>query len=89
MHTETVVWRNEGMVTVASRQRLRAEIVSDPTILGGTPVVRGTRVPVEHVLAELRAGTSRAEIFRHYPSLPPDGVDACLAWDRDRRSAPR
>lgn len=76
------------MVTVARRQRLRAEVVSDPTILGGMPVVRGTRVPAETILAELRAGTSRAEIFRHYPSLPPDGVDACIAWDRERQAAP-
>lgn len=74
------------MATVA-RPRLRAEVVSDPTVLGGIPVVRGTRVPVAHVLAELKAGTSRDEIFRHYPSLPPDGVEACVAWEGERGRA--
>ena len=74
------------MVT-AVRQRLRAEVVSDPTVLGGAPVVRGTRVPVAHVLAEIKAGTSRDEIFRHYPSLPPDGVEACVAWEREHGRA--
>lgn len=57
-------------------------IVSDPEILGGMPVVEGTRVPADNVLAEVRAGTSTMEIFRHYPSLPTDGINACVSWDR-------
>ena len=56
-------------------------IVSDREVLGGTPVVEGTRVPADNVLAEIRAGKSTMEVFRHYPSLPPDGVDACLRWN--------
>jgi uncharacterized protein (DUF433 family) len=59
---------------------LPAEVVTDPAVLGGTPVVRGTRVPAATVLAELREGTSRAEIFRHYPSLPIDAIEACQRW---------
>jgi uncharacterized protein (DUF433 family) len=42
-------------------------------------------VPAAQILAELRAGTSRDEILRHYPSLPADGIEACLAWQRRRR----
>lgn len=57
-----------------------SQIVSDPQILGGTPVVKGTRVPVANVLAAVRAGMTPFEIFRHYPSLPLDGVEACLDW---------
>ncbi len=68
--------------------RLRAQVVSDPGILGGTPCVRGTRVPAETVLAYLAAGHSRVEIFEDYPSLPPDGIDAVLHWaDESRRTA--
>lgn len=55
-------------------------IVSDPRILGGTPVVEGTRVPAETVLAEVAAGTAPAEIHRSYPSLPPRAVEACVRW---------
>ncbi|WP_376088554.1 DUF433 domain-containing protein [Roseomonas sp. CCTCC AB2023176] len=57
-------------------------VVSDPEILSGTPVVKGTRVPAGNILAEIRHGTSRFDIFRHYPSLPVDGIDAVLAWER-------
>lgn len=58
-------------------------IVSNPRILGGTPVVQGTRVPAETVLAEVASGSSRFEIFRSYPSLPIDGIDACIEWEKE------
>ncbi len=62
-------------------------IVSDPGILGGIPIVEGTRVPVENVLATLHDGASKVEVFRHYPSLPLDGVEACLAWELEGQLA--
>jgi len=57
-------------------------VVSNERVLGGTPVVVGTRVPADTVLAEVKAGKSKFDIFRSYPSLPPDGVDACVEWER-------
>lgn len=62
-----------------------ARTVCDERVLDGTPILFGTHVPGENVLAELRAGTSRFEIFRHYPSLPLDGIEACLAWEQAGR----
>jgi uncharacterized protein (DUF433 family) len=59
---------------------VRAEIVSDPSVMSGEPVVRGTRVPAETILAYLRGGHSHEEIFEDYPSLPVDGIDAVIAW---------
>jgi uncharacterized protein (DUF433 family) len=58
----------------------KSAVVSNPGILGGTPVVQGTRVPAATVMAEVKAGTSRVEIFMNYPSLPPDGIDVCIEW---------
>ncbi len=63
----------------------KAKIVSNPRILGGTPVFEGTRVPAGHILAEVKAGTSRFEIFRHYPSLPLDGIEVAVEWDKAGR----
>ncbi len=39
-------------------------VVTDESILSGMPVVSGTRVPAETVLAEIRTGKSRFDIFR-------------------------
>jgi uncharacterized protein (DUF433 family) len=59
-----------------------SRVIRDDGILSGMPVVSGTRIPAETVLAELQSGRSRFEIFRSYPSLPPDGIDACLSWEK-------
>ena len=63
----------------------QTSVVSNNAILGGMPVVSGTRVPADTVLAEVRTGKSRFDIFRSYPSLPRDGIDACLAWEKAGR----
>lgn len=44
-------------------------VVEDEGILGATPVIRGTRVPVYDVAAALNAGTPLQNILRMYPSL--------------------
>jgi uncharacterized protein (DUF433 family) len=64
----------------AGQKRLPAQVVSDRSVMGGAPVVRGTRVPAETILAYLRAGRSSEEIFEDYPSLPVDGIEAVIAW---------
>lgn len=62
-----------------------SKVVINEGILGGTPVVSGTRVPADTVLAEVQAGKSSFDIFRHYPSLPLDGIEVCIAWDKAGR----
>jgi uncharacterized protein (DUF433 family) len=52
-------------------RRARRLVVSDPEILGGDPVFRGTRVPV-HLIAELTAqGTKPAALIEGYPASRP------------------
>src|SRR5437868_14945578 len=55
-------------------RRARRLVVSDPEILGGDPVFRGTRVPV-HVIAELVAqGSKPAELIKIYPRLTAEMI---------------
>jgi uncharacterized protein (DUF433 family) len=54
-------------------------IVRDSEILGGRPVFRGTRVPVEVLFENLEDGLSINEIIEAYPSLNKADVVACLA----------
>lgn len=53
-------------------------IVRDPEILGGRPVFRGTRVPVEVLFENLEDGLTIDEIIASYPSLNKADVIACL-----------
>ncbi|HEV2647251.1 MAG TPA: DUF433 domain-containing protein [Acidobacteriaceae bacterium] len=50
-------------------------VVEDPEILSGTPVVRGTRVPVHRVAALFDGGTSVGEIMQAYPSLTESQIE--------------
>lgn len=53
----------------ATLQRGRQRVVSLPAILGGTPVFRGTRIPVDHIAGLIRKGVSEQEIAEDYPRL--------------------
>ena len=44
-------------------------ITCDPEILGGKPIVSGTRISVEIILEWLGSGASRDEIVAQYPHL--------------------
>jgi uncharacterized protein (DUF433 family) len=55
-------------------RRARRLVVSDPEIMGGDPVFRGTRVPV-HLIAELVAqGATETELLGGYPRLTAEMI---------------
>ena len=70
----------------------RDRIVADPAVLGGKPVVRGTRLAVDFILDLLAAGWSKAQLLEEYPQLTGEDVRACLAFAaesvRDERAYP-
>ena len=55
-------------------------IVIDPEIMVGKPVVRGTRIPVERVVAHLAHNPDLSDLVGAYPELRLDDVKACLAY---------
>ena len=53
-----------------SVQELNQDIVErDPEILGGTPVFRGTRVPIQTLFDYLEAGESLDEFLDDFPTV--------------------
>ena len=55
-------------------------IACDPKILGGKPVVRGTRISVEFILELVRSGMSFDEILKEYTHLKRLDLEAVLAF---------
>ncbi len=53
----------------------RAQVMEDDEILNGTPVIKGTRVPVYDVAASVVAGISLDRILSSYPSLNREQVE--------------
>jgi uncharacterized protein (DUF433 family) len=58
-------------------------IISDPGILGGKPVIKGTRISVQLILEHLADDPSTDELFAAYPDLTLDDVKAALAYAGD------
>ena len=57
-------------------------ITVDPEILGGTPVFRGTRVPVDALLNNLEAGVSIDEFLENFPTVSREQVLEVLKFSR-------
>ena len=53
-------------------------IVSDPEILNGKPIVKGTRISVALILQCIASGLTKEEILRGYPTLSQEGLEAAL-----------
>ena len=52
----------------------------NPAIVGGKPVIRGTRVPVETVLRKLGMGMSEDAVLADHPRLTRDDILAAQAF---------
>ncbi|MGH6878528.1 MAG: DUF433 domain-containing protein [Rhizomicrobium sp.] len=66
--------RRELAASLRGLRRVRRLVVSDPEIMGGDPVFRGTRVPV-HGIAELLAqGSTESELLEGYPRLTAEMI---------------
>lgn len=57
-----------------------AKIVSNPKILGGKPVIAGTRISVELIMNFLGAGMSVKEITSEYTELKKNEVVAAIEY---------
>jgi len=57
-----------------------AKIVANPKILGGKPIIEGTRISVEFILDLLASDVSEAEILEDYPHLTKEDIHACLKY---------
>lgn len=85
---ETITLDLEGMagsrtrLALAYRAARDAHLVSDDAVMGGTPVIRGTRLTVYSVLGRLEGGDSMAELVADYPEIPEAAFAAAATYAR-------
>ncbi len=58
-------------------------IETDPNVMQGKPVIRGTRVTVEQIVRECAHGLTIGEVTAQYPRLTEPDVLAALAFAAD------
>jgi uncharacterized protein (DUF433 family) len=61
----------------------KEHIISDPLILAGKPVIKGTRISVELILEKLSEEETIDQILLAHPHIKKDNILACLAFAKD------
>lgn len=69
--------------------RLRELVTSNPEIMRGTPVFKGTRIPVDLVADMLAQGATAQEILDGYPTLSKEMISLAPLYDRQKNGASR
>lgn len=55
-------------------------ITANREVLGGKPIIKGTRISVEFILELLASGVTEGEILQDYPHLTKEDIQACLEY---------
>jgi len=58
-------------------------IAMNPEVMGGKPVIRGTRIPVDMILRKLGVGMTVEEILADHPHLTTEDIRAAQAFAAD------
>lgn len=61
----------------------REHITSNKEILGGKPIIKGTRLSVEFLLGLFANGWSEESVLKNYPTLKKDDILALFAYAQD------
>jgi uncharacterized protein (DUF433 family) len=70
-------------------EELLKRITLNPKVMVGKPVIKGTRITVEHIMRELASGISPAEMIDMYPHLTHDDIRAACAYAAARLAEER
>jgi uncharacterized protein (DUF433 family) len=63
-----------------TEEELLERIVVNPKVMGGKPIVKGTRITVQQVLKLLAQGLSSTDILKDYPHLTKEDITAVLLY---------
>jgi uncharacterized protein (DUF433 family) len=58
-------------------------IIRIPGVLGGKPVIKGTRIPVDLILERLTFDLDLKTLFEDYPELTEADIKACIAFAKE------
>lgn len=61
-------------------QELLQRIILIPKVMGGKPIIQGTRLTVEYILNLLAHGATKEEILAEYQALKPEDIQACFLF---------
>ena len=63
-----------------SDDQLLSRITTNPSVMVGKAVIKGTRLTVEYILGLLAHGATVPEILEEYEGLAPEDIQACFLF---------
>jgi uncharacterized protein (DUF433 family) len=61
-------------------EKFMARIIIDQDVLGGKPVIKGTRIPIYLIVELLGNGLTEKEVLWQYPDLKEEDIKAALLY---------
>jgi len=58
----------------------KEHIETNPKVMFGKPVIKGSRIPVDLILEKLSLGESIEQLLKAYPSITKESIFACLSF---------
>jgi uncharacterized protein (DUF433 family) len=62
------------------KMNYQTHIIRNPQIVGGAPVIKGTRIPIRTILASLAEGAQIEDILTDFPTLTEADIWAVIAF---------
>ena len=62
------------------QRSLLERIVTDPKVMAGKPVIKGTRVPVDLIIHRIAQGETVENLLEDYPKMTRQDVRAALEY---------
>ena len=62
------------------KQNFRTNIITDPKIMVGKPIIQGTRIPVDAIIKRIAEGMTIKEILEDYPNLTREDIKSALEY---------
>ncbi|MCP4372392.1 MAG: DUF433 domain-containing protein [Deltaproteobacteria bacterium] len=59
------------------------KVVSDPNVMLGKPVIKGTRITVELILRKIAEGMAIEELLEAYPHIKKEDILAAVSYSAD------
>ena len=63
-----------------TEKQMLERITTDPQVITGKPIIKGTRLTVEYILGLLAQDWTTEDIQQEYPDLAREDIQACLLF---------
>ena len=75
-------WEKAMSLVIDERELDQLPVTIDPEIVSGTPVFRGTRVPVDALISNLEAGLTLDEFLDNFPTVTREQALTVLEFSK-------